>query len=104
MKYLDLMITDRYHVVIFSIIAPVPVLGLKTQSIKMDGLFQLMEYPYPVQSLETLKSIELADQIDQILGRKNEINRILSNACHVLQKRAFNDLKRIPNDIYEPFQ
>jgi polysaccharide pyruvyl transferase WcaK-like protein len=96
MKYLDLIITDRYHVAIFGIIANVPILAFNPQTIKMKGLFELIDYPFPVLSHETFQANELAEIIGQVFGRKDEIKKKFAKAYQQLREKALNDIKKIP--------
>lgn len=100
LKHLDFIITDRYHAVIFSIVAQTPMLAFSPQSIKMEGLFKLFKYPFKVLSLDGTPLKEIEQSLDQINNRKEELSSLLANVYKQMRDKAHNDMQNISPYLY----
>ncbi len=65
----DCVLTDRYHGAIFAILASTPVIGLKSTTFKIDGLFELCDYALPVFDIRLPEAaVQVQLQLDRILS------------------------------------
>ena len=94
-KFLDIVITDRYHAAIFTIIARTPLIALHSQTIKIEGLFKLFQYPIKTFKFEDLAPKEIIGNVELALNQKNRIKGILANTHKQLRNKVINDINSI---------
>lgn len=100
----DLIITDRYHAAIFSILAHTPVLPLSPQfkTEKTNGLFALFDYPVKVlPHVREDTYDQMRKNITYLVKKKEEIREILSKASIVLKDRCENDFRTMSKMLEE---
>jgi len=96
----DLVISDRYHGVVFSILSAVPFLPVEASTFKTRDL--LGEFRYPISVLDPLNegSVEAClSNVELLLARRAEIQGLLRDArsrlltrCSEIMRRCFGGL------------
>jgi len=90
LKRASVLITDRYHAVIFSLMAGTPIAPLKTVSHKIDGLVELTGYPLKPCKMEPER---IMDQVENAMSIKHDTNVIGNKACRELRGKLIADLQ-----------
>lgn len=99
LKYLDIVITDRYHSAIFSIIAKTPLLAFRPQTTKLEGLFQLIPVPYKVETLSEAEPKTIVENVKITLNQKKYISAIFADAQKQLKTKAIEDVLSVLKHI-----
>ena len=95
LKNFDFVITDRYHGVIFAILANTPIIAIHSTMHKTEGLFMLFNYPIKVAKRGDSGSI--IKNIEFVIKNKKKILRLLSKEAPRLIKRVNEDTKTLLN-------
>lgn len=102
MRCFDCIITDRYHPMVFSILAHTPVIPINPsfRTIKTEGLFSLFDYPIPIVKYVNQETYDqIINNITYIENHKKEIKETLSKVSSYLRNKGENDIKTIFNTI-----
>jgi polysaccharide pyruvyl transferase WcaK-like protein len=92
-KNMDLIISDRYHGAIFSIMASTPVLPIAANTIKMEGLFSLFKYPIKVHDEISDKNVDrLVKDVGYLIRNKRKIKSLGLKAK--LSTKAKKDMRK----------
>ncbi len=96
MKKMDLVVSDRYHGTIFSILANTPILPLSANTVKMEGLFRLFKYPVKVYGdvSESNRDALLKDA-DFLIKNKKRVKSLLSKNWVMLRKKSLATVNKL---------
>lgn len=77
---MKLLMTDRYHAAIFSILANTPVIPFESTTFKTRGLFQFFKYPIPVLDIHAVNcESEVESKIDYVMQNNESIRMQLAD-------------------------
>lgn len=94
LRHVSLVITDRYHGAIFSIIAHTPVIPFDPTTFKMRGLFKMTTYPIKVMGrAENKRNVFVA--IDLALKNGKGLSKNLSHAHKRIKQKITKDYKEL---------
>ncbi|MBN1493527.1 MAG: polysaccharide pyruvyl transferase family protein [Candidatus Omnitrophica bacterium] len=92
MAYFDLVVTDRYHAAIFSILAHTPVVPISPQTIKIDGMFASFDYPIkPIPRLDADHYDMLMSHIDALYSDRATVRSLLHDLSNELTNKVRRD-------------
>ncbi|MFC1809278.1 polysaccharide pyruvyl transferase family protein [Candidatus Omnitrophota bacterium] len=96
MRYFDVVVTDRYHAAIFSILSHTPIVPISPQTIKMDGLFRSFDYPVkPIACLSEDNYEEFIKNFDLIYNSKDALRQRLKDIALMLVEKVKHDYKQL---------
>lgn len=98
LHHLDLVITDRYHAAIFSILAKTPFVALESTTFKLRGLLKLFQYPLSILSLSA-GSEDITAHIEYTLEHHDRLSGILADARAMLVEKARSNMQAFSSKI-----
>jgi hypothetical protein len=94
MRCLGLMLSDRYHACIFALMAGCPLVPFASNTHKVRGLFDLFQYPLPVQNIP--KGKELRETFHDIMYAINHRNELSASGLGTYAKshaKVYKDIR-----------
>ncbi len=98
MKAFDMIISDRYHALIFAILANTPIIPINPtyKTVKTEGLMALFDYPVEVAPRVNIKNCDkLISSIDYIEHHAGQLRELLAKASRELIAKGRADIKKI---------
>ncbi|MEW5766924.1 MAG: polysaccharide pyruvyl transferase family protein [bacterium] len=95
-KRLEMIISDRFHGAVFSILANTPVIPMKTKlSEKTKGLFEFFDYP--IQTLDPLSASNQKRLIEAIRDVYQNYDKCKMSLCNALPRLRKYSMHNIPD-------
>lgn len=96
MKQFEVVISDRYHAAIFSIIGSTPVVPMTPESGKVEGLFSMLNYPVKTLHLLNKSNIEAFYQsFDAVFQKRKALRSFFQNKCPKIHDAVYRDYRNV---------
>ncbi|MFC0471072.1 polysaccharide pyruvyl transferase family protein [Halalkalibacter kiskunsagensis] len=92
-KASNFFITGRFHPMIFSMIAKTPFIAYQSNTIKMQGVLEMVDYPIEVVDFVKITEEELLEKIEYIINNE----KVISNNFGM----KVNEIRRLTSHIYQ---
>lgn len=97
-KNCEFFVTGRFHPMIFSMITQTPFIPYQSNTIKMQGVLEMTNYPVDVVDFVKVTEDDLVKKIEYVLENKQEIKSDLKNKVNEIRNTTSNSY----GSIYSP--
>lgn len=90
---MQLVLTDRYHGAIFSLFAKVPFIGIEGTTFKINGLFELMDYPLPIFSPSEENLSKIKDTVDYVFENHSTLIEQTKSIPELMRQKITEEIQ-----------
>lgn len=88
-------LTGRFHPMIFSIITSTPFVAYHSNTIKMNGVLNMIDYPLEAIDLYNMDSNKIIKKLQYVLNNQRSISNDLSNKTKIINDNIIETYKNV---------